>query len=202
MKQRGAEKYIGDPSNYFPYALEFGKFAVARIYKKLTSPSAKVEDAFVLGYYLPWLIFAKGLDDSVFSEDQAALFDKLTVESFIYEAATALQLDVDRDYIYNIKSNALIEKHSMSQKILIAWRDGKEFMAFNFGLSLSESIITSNNAETRNRCITEAENWARKLEWDSEAERALKSLRTLYDKLRFDDLVERIALAFIKDHEK
>ncbi len=197
------EKYIGDPSNFYsPFALEFGKFAVARVYKKLTSRGAKVVDAFVLGYYLPWLIFAKGLDDSVFFEDHAALFDKFTLESFVFEAAIALHLDVDRDYIYNIKPNALIEKYSISRKLLIEGKGGKEFMAFNLGISLSESIITSNDGETRNKCIAEAENWAREMELGDEAERALKSLLSIYDKPRFDDLVERFALGFIEAHKQ
>jgi len=114
------EKYISGASNlYTAFGVEFGKFALGKAYEKLTSSKPKIADAFVLGYYLPWLIFANGLSDSVFSddEDHLALFDKFTLESYVFESATKLQLGLDRDYVYNIKSNALIEKYSISQKL-------------------------------------------------------------------------------------
>lgn len=195
-------KYIGDTAILSStYAVEFGKYAIPWAYKKLISPGEKVGDAFVLGYYLPWLIFAKGLNDSVFDEDLATLFDKFTAESYVFDAAIELQLDVNRDYIYNIKSNALVEKNSMSQKLLSAEKSEKESMAFNFGISLSESIITFNDSETRYKCIAEAQKLARELELGEDAQRVFGALRG-YDKARFDAAIERIAIAFINNHKK
>ena len=198
------DKYINDPSNiYRAFAIEFGKFAYEMAYEKLTSPGAKVVDAFVLGYYLPWLIFAKGLNDSVFSEDNdhSALSDKFTLEFYVFEAATKLQLGLDRDYVYNIKSNALIEKYSIYQKISSVGKE-ENSLAFNLGISLSESIITFYDSEDRNRCITEAGIWVRKLGLGGDAERTVRSLQGIGERFRFESVVEEFALAFIANHEQ
>ena len=193
------EEYIGGASNlYTAVGVEFGKFAVGKLYEKLTSPGPKITDAFVLGYYLPWLIFSKGLSDLDLSEDKdhETLFEIFTLESYVFEAATNLKLDnVDRDYVYNIKSNALIEKHSISQKLSC-----ENLAAFNFGISLSESIITFSKSENRNRCIKDAENYAKELELDADVEGALRALNNLYDKFRFMSLVDELARHFIGTH--
>jgi hypothetical protein len=198
------EKYIPDPLIlYQPAANVFGGFVVGKVLGKvfeiITSPGAQVVHAFVLGYYLPWLIFAKGLDDSVFSEDHLALSDKFTTELYVFEAATKLQLDIDRDYIYNIKPNALIEKYSISQKLLSAGREEKAVMAFSLGISLSESVITYNDSTTRNECIREAINSVHKMGLEGGAEDALQSLYRC-DKTRFDYLIENFAVKFIESH--
>ena len=192
-----------DPSIFYPaFALEFGKFAIGRTYKRLTSPRQSVVDAFVLGYYLPWLIFAKGLDESDFAEDHGLISDKFSVESYVFDASTALQLDLDRDYIYDIRSNALVEKASIYQKLLNAKKNELELMAFNLGISLSESIITFNDGDTRIRCLKEAERLVREMNWSDNALRAVVSLQEIYDKNRFDNRVEGLAQGFVEEHKQ
>jgi hypothetical protein len=195
------EKYIRGASNiYSAFGIEFGKFALGRVYEKLTSPKPKKTDAFILGYYLPWLIFSKGLSDSDFSEDKdhETLFEIFTLESYVFEAATNLKLDnVDRDYVYNIKSNAIIEKQSISQKL-----SGENLTTFNLGVSLSESIITSSDRDNWHRCITEAEKWAKELKVGSDAERKLKSLHGIFELSSFELAVEDFALRFLEAHKQ
>ena len=196
------EEYIGGASNlYTAFGVEFGKFAMGKLYEKLTSPGPKITDAFVLGFYLPWLIFSKGLSDSDIPEDKhrETLFEILTLESYVFEAATNLKLDkVDRDYVYHIQSNALIEKHSISQRL-----SDENLIAFNFGISLSESVITFSDSENRNRCIKEAGIYANELRLDGDVVRTVSSLKDRYcqtDLFNFMSQVDRLAQNFIETH--
>lgn len=187
---------------YSGIALEITKFAVGNAYKGLKAPRAKAVDAFVLGYYLPWLIYAKGLNESVFSENREMLFEKFTLEYYVFEASTELQLEIDRDYVYNIKSNPLVEKWSISKKILKVGIKGNEFAAFNLGISLSESILTFDDSESRNESINEAKDWAQQIGLDDEADRFFRTLQSRRDnKSRFKELVENFALYFIRNHQ-
>lgn len=120
------------------------------------------KDSFVLGYYLPWLVLARNLDDSVFYEDAIMINEIYTLEFYILEASNKLQLDIDKDYVYNIGSNPLIEKYSIHKKLSLEWED-KEEMAFALGCALSESIILFNDKDSRDMSIEEAADCARKI---------------------------------------
>ena len=81
-------------------------------------------------------------------------------------------------------------------------RTKMELMAFNLGISLSESIITFNDGDTRIRCLKEAERLVREMKWNDNALRAVVSLQEIYDKNRFDNRVEGLALGFIEEHKQ
>lgn len=166
---------------------------INRFHTKTETPA----DSFVLGYYLPWLLVARSVDDSELSEKPELISDIDTMECYMLEAADKLKLGIDKEYIYNIRYRPITETYSLSKKLSETHGEPEVLSTFHLGYSLSESVIVFDDEGLRTECFTVAAKCAKQIGLGENINGLLRSDLKESDKSGFEENVNKFAIDFI-----